>query len=192
MSSTVLYLISMLKYMMLTFPALFLGRLLLGKVNGVNWLREIMFWLFITFLVGLASQTIVPEIGFDNGFYIVDTGTGNINLIPLKGLIITYVEIFHFRYIDYFLINFVGNILIFMPIGFCLPLLWDTKAKKVILIGFLISLYIEICQLFLNRGTDVDDLILNTIGTIFGLLLYKLLNKSKRINKFFNKFKKED
>lgn len=190
MSNTVNYLISMLKYMLLTFPALFGGRLLLGKKEKINWYREIVFWLFVTFLVGLASQTIIPEIKFDKGFYINDTGTGNINLIPLKGLIITYVEVFHFNYLDYFLINFVGNIIIFIPVGFTLSLLWNLKAKKIILIGFLISLYIEICQLFLNRGTDVDDLILNTIGTIVGLVIYKLLNKNKYINKFFNKFGK--
>ena len=188
MSDTIRYLIKMLNYMLLTFPLLFGGRLLIGKRDNINWRRDVTFWLFITFLVGLASQTIVPEIAFDNGFYIADTGTGNINLIPLKGLIITYVEVFHFKYLDYFLINFVGNILIFMPIGFCLPLLWNVRAKKVIFMGFIISLYIEVTQLFLNRGTDVDDLILNTIGTILGLLIYRLLNI--KFKKTFDKFKR--
>ena len=190
MTNTISYLFSMLKYMLLTFPALLGGRYLLGKREKINWYREIAFWLFITFLVGLASQTIIPEIGFNNGFYIVDSGTGNVNLIPFRGLIITYVEVFHFKYIDYFLINFVGNLLIFIPVGFTLTLLWNVKTKQVILIGFLISLYIEVSQLFLSRGTDIDDLILNTIGTIIGLIIYKLLNLNKHVNKFFNKFQK--
>lgn len=190
MSNTVSYLMSMLKYMLLTFPVLFGGRLILGKRDKINWFREVSFWLFVTFLVGLASQTIIPDIAFDKGFYIADKGTGDINLVPFKGLNITYVEVFRFKYLDYFLINFVGNILIFIPIGFTMPLLWNTKATKVISIGFLISFYIEVCQLFLNRGTDVDDLILNTIGTIVGLIIYKLLNKNKYIHKFFNKFKR--
>ena len=51
------------------------------------------------------------------------------------------------------------------------------KGRYVVLIGFLISLFIEISQLFLSRGTDIDDLILNTLGTGFGLLLYKLLKR---------------
>ncbi|MBO5450368.1 MAG: VanZ family protein [Lachnospiraceae bacterium] len=41
---------------------------------------------------------------------------------------------------------------------------------------------IETSQLFLNRQTDVDDLMLNTVGVILGLLLYKLLNRK---NKYF-------
>ena len=65
----------------------------------------------------------------------------------------------------------------FMPIGFFIPLLWKVSNRKVIIIGFGSSLFIEICQLFLTRGTDVDDLILNTIGTILGLLLYRFLYK---------------
>lgn len=70
----------------------------------------------------------------------------------------------------------------FMPFGFLIPLLWNVSDKKVIVIGFCSSLFIEFCQLFLARGTDVDDLILNTTGTILGLLLYKMLyKKSKKI-----------
>ena len=70
----------------------------------------------------------------------------------------------------------------FMPFGFLIPLLWNVSNKKVIVIGFCSSLFIEFCQLFLARGTDVDDLILNTTGTILGLLLYKMLyKKSKKI-----------
>ena len=52
-------------------------------------------------------------------------------------------------------------------------------------------MFIEICQLFLTRGTDVDDLILNTLGVVFGLLCYKLLykkfnNKMDEISSFFS------
>ena len=61
------------------------------------------------------------------------------------------------------------------------------KDKNIILIGFVISLFIEFCQLFISRGTDIDDLILNTLGTIVGLLIYKLL--SKKFNKLFKNIK---
>ena len=64
----------------------------------------------------------------------------------------------------YFLINFLGNIIMFMPFGLFIPYLWGISGKKTILIGFSSSLFIEFCQLFLSRGTDVDDLILNTLG----------------------------
>lgn len=75
----------------------------------------------------------------------------------------------------------------FIPIGFFVALLWNLKDKNIILIGFVISLFIEFCQLLISRGTDIDDLILNTLGTIVGLLIYKLL--SKKFNKLFENIK---
>jgi len=68
----------------------------------------------------------------------------------------------------------------FIPIGFFLSLLWKLEDKKVVMIGFCSSLFIETSQLFLRRGTDVDDLILNTLGVYLGLVLYKLLKKIKK------------
>ena len=41
--------------------------------------------------------------------------------------------------------------------------------------GFLASLSIETIQLFIDRGTDLDDLILNTVGAAAGYLLYRLV-----------------
>ena len=118
---------------------------------------------------------------------IVKSGVHKTNLIPFKVLFETYNEVFINGYINYFLINFIGNITIFMPIGFFIPLLWDISNKKVILTGFLSSLFIELSQLFLIRGTDVDDLILNILGTILGLLVYGFLYKN--FKDFITKFR---
>ena len=126
----------------------------------------------------MSSQTIIPK--FESGvggFKIVKSGIHETNLIPFKVLVETYNEVFVNGYINYFLINFLGNIILFIPFGFIVSLLWKVSNKKVIVIGFYSSLFIEICQLFLTRGTDVDDLILNTLGVVFGLLRYKLLYK---------------
>ncbi len=76
-------------------------------------------------------------------------------------------------------VNIIGNIVLLAPLGFFLPLLWKKfrKAKKTILAGFLISLLIESSQLFLCRGTDVDDLILNTLGAALGYLCFVIFIK---------------
>ena len=50
--------------------------------------------------------------------------------------------------------------------------------QKTILIGFCSSLFIEICQMFLTRGTDIDDLMLNTTGVVLGILVFKFLQKN--------------
>jgi glycopeptide antibiotics resistance protein len=75
--------------------------------------------------------------------------------------------------------NIIGNILIFFPIGCLLPLLWKRfrKFTYTVLFGFLVSLVVECSQLFLVRGTDVDDIILNIAGVMFGYLVFLIINK---------------
>ena len=179
------YILNMIPYMIITIPIYLIVRFIIfkTKMKNVNWYHEITLIIFVLFIVGLTSQTIIPKFESGvNGFGIVKSGVHETNLIPFKVLFETYNEVFVNGYINYFLINFLGNIIMFMPFGFLIPLLWNVSNKKVIVIGFCSSLFIEFCQLFLARGTDVDDLILNTTGTILGLLLYKMLyKKSKKI-----------
>ena len=54
----------------------------------------------------------------------------------------------------------------FIPLGFLLPMIWSEfrAVKKVALAGFLLSLTIELNQLFSLRGIATDDLIANTLG----------------------------
>lgn len=81
-----------------------------------------------------------------------------------------------------FLINILGNILIFVPFGFLLPRLvtsWVTN-KPIAFVGTAVnaamfSLVVEFLQLVTKVGVfDVDDIILNTIGGILGYLCYKV------------------
>ncbi|MFE8695989.1 VanZ family protein [Cytobacillus sp. FJAT-53684] len=108
---------------------------------------------------------------------------GGINLTPfatIYGLLTNANFMFSLR-------NIVGNILLFIPLGFSIPLRFKVnKFWKVILLGFFTSCLVEVIQLFTSiRSFDVDDLILNTIGAIIGLALYRLFDKvrlSKKAN----------
>lgn len=175
------YIINMIPYMVIAVPIYLIVRFLMLRKSSrkFNLYHEIALLIFVIFVVGLASQTVIPkiELGINGNINILKNGTHGINLLPLKVLFETYREVFINLNINYFIINFLGNIIMFMPIGFFIPLLWEIPDKKIIIVGFLFSLFIEVCQLFLNRGTDVDDLILNTLGTILGLLVYKFLYK---------------
>lgn len=189
MSAIIRYIINMLPYMVITVPIYLIARIVFVKAKKIKSTvqHEIALVVFVVFLVGLASQTIIPKIEFGvNGFNIVQSGTHRTNLIPFKVLFETYYEVFINGNLNYFLINFLGNILIFIPFGLFIPLLWKTSGKITVLIGFCSSFFIESCQLFLARGTDVDDLLLNTSGALLGLLIYKILNKhfSKLVKKF--------
>ena len=64
----------------------------------------------------------------------------------------------------------VLNAVMFAPFGFLLPVLWCKcrKWKVTVLAGFLLSLTIEVLQMFCFRATHVDYPIMNTLGAGFG------------------------
>lgn len=96
-----------------------------------------------------------------------------VNLIPIVNLM------------DYdskrdLLINLIGNFAMFIPTGVMTPLIYRKIDSfwKVTLTGFLLSLSIEIIQLpFAVRASDVNDLILNTLGCMVGYGIYALVRK---------------
>ena len=71
------------------------------------------------------------------------------------------------------------NIILFVPLGFFLPLLYKKYRHigSVALVGFLLSLSIEIVQMFGRGATDINDLITNTVGACLGFFIYQLLSK---------------
>lgn len=69
--------------------------------------------------------------------------------------------------------NIVGmglNILMFIPFGAFLPIYFGRfwKMSTTVLAGAFMSFTIEVLQLFTFRLTDIDDLIMNTLGTLLG------------------------
>lgn len=174
------YVLNMLPYMLVALPVVIIFRIFAygfrkkRDYKTTIW-HELGVCLFVIFLVGLASQTIIPKLDFGVGGMGITNGNlrGEINLIPGKVFVDTWRDSFVGGYWTYFLINFIGNICLFIPIGFCVPLLWNKSSfRKTVLIGFLVSLFIEVCQFPQARGTDVDDLWINTLGAVIGYLLY--------------------
>ena len=81
------------------------------------------------------------------------------------------------------LLNFIGNVAMFIPIGIVWPAVFRglDHPWKVISAGVGFSLCIEMLQLpFFDRVTDIDDLILNTLGFLLGYGIYLLVRKGKR------------
>ena len=93
-----------------------------------------------------------------------------INWIPL-------VNLLDYEIYNEGLLNVIGNIAMFIPVGIIWPILFRQlqTPEKAIAAGFGYSLCIEILQLpFYDRVSDVDDLILNTAGFAVGYLIYAL------------------
>lgn len=73
--------------------------------------------------------------------------------------------------------NTMLNVLLFVPLGIFLPFLWRKygKLKNTFLFGFGLSLSIELLQILTYRATDINDLIANTLGTVLGYFLFRLI-----------------
>ena len=67
------------------------------------------------------------------------------------------------------------NLLLFVPLGVLLPLLWNNHgALQNVVCGFLLSMLIECSQLFNHRASDINDLLMNTIGICLGYGIFLL------------------
>jgi len=180
MATAFRYFLNMLPYMLISLPFILLWRWLrvkqLEKRNLISpQCREILMVVFVMFLVGLVSQTVLSEITLTaNGFEIVHRpGGGGLNLKLFDVFRLVEIETIERGKINFFLINIVGNILVFVPIGFFACLLWRKPSfLKALLSGLLTSLVIELAQFPLERGTDIDDLWLNTLGALLGWVIY--------------------
>lgn len=74
-------------------------------------------------------------------------------------------------------VNLGGNVIMFVPLGFFAPCIWEKMGKfGWHFLAMLLTIFaIELLQLATNLGScDVDDLILNLVGTTIGFGLYKL------------------
>ena len=79
-------------------------------------------------------------------------------------------------------VNLLGNVLIFVPLGFFEPMAsYRRSFFGTVFDGFLISMLVEAFQFISKVGRfDVDDLLLNTLGVIFGYLIFLLCNRIRR------------
>lgn len=132
-----------------------------------------VFICYILFLVKLLFLSRVSILDLFNSQRTLDR---SINLIPfhsIKGYIFSNsatIKKFAFG-------NVVGNIVIFIPLGTYLSLFKNNKRVITnLLFVFILSLFIEIIQGFLGIGaSDIDDIILNCLGGLVGILGYKFL-----------------
>ena len=111
------------------------------------------------------------------------TGAGTIYTAITLGLNFDNVNLIPFSDSGFNFLGYLLNAAMFIPFGFLLPLLFPDRRKwtTVIAAGFWFSLLIELSQLISFRATDVDDLIMNTLGAAIGYIFYRIIAKSGNI-----------
>lgn len=143
--------------------------------------REFLLNIFAVYLISVISITLFP--------ITIVWGDATpkfhppMNLVPFVNIIPDFSQN-HFSLafrIKFLVKNLVGNLLMLLPLGIFLPTFWS-KARsfwKTVITGALISFFIELMQYFLpylglemGRATDIDDIILNTLGAMIGYVIF--------------------
>lgn len=152
----------------------------------IDWLSELLRLLFVCYLTGLVSLVVLPAnfwLHFYDGLFFGwwdELGQvfqiGDVNFVPsvikcLNG------ELALGSWVKTML---VGNIALFVPFGFFLPLTTKIKSfAKMAGIAAVTPVCVETLQLVFGRSLDVDDLICNFIGILIGAALAQVVLKVK-------------
>ena len=152
------------------------------RSSGIfSWKREAQLMLVYICIVVVARFTFFPFSKVDGKiqpliFDTVNALNFRINLLPLM-----YLMDYEVR--REALINVIGNTAMFIPLGIVWPVCFRqlNTHGKVIAAGVGFSLFIEILQLpFYDRVSDIDDLILNSLGFLIGYGIYLLVKKCRK------------
>ena len=124
--------------------------------------KEFLSFVFIVYILCLFQLVTNQDVSGDHG----------INLTLFK-------ELTRYKLGSHlFFRNVIGNIVLFIPFGFLTSYYLDLEKKRYnILLTLLISIVIETIQLSIGRAFDIDDIILNIVGSFIGCLLYRLIDR---------------
>lgn len=156
----------------------------------IKWKHEVLLFVFVCYLIGLISLVVLPAnfwLNFYDGIFFGwwdEMGQviqlGEVNFVPsvikcLNGDLSlgSWVKTM-----------IIGNIAMFVPFGFFIPLLTRIRSlKKIVLVAIAVPVCFEIMQLFFGRSFDVDDLICNFFGIIIGSMIACIILRIKSAGK---------
>lgn len=152
--------------------------LIIGFKKHISLKKHLSLLLFNIYIVGVLSITLfpIPIQGMPamvNGVSFVKN-----SFVPFAD-IISIINTHDFNIIGR---QLGGNMILFIPLGYFIPIIHSKYSKfiRVLLIGFICSISIEILQVLISylivgstyRSASVDDVLINTIGTAIGFVLF--------------------
>lgn len=153
--------------------------LFIKKENNQKLKKEITWILFILYIIFLLSTIVYTKL--TTGAIYPELNIKS-NLVPFTSIIETLTLLLTKTQGFYYIFDYlILDIILFMPLGLFLPILFPKtkKIKNFILICLTISIIKELFQLLLNVGMfNIDDIILNLSGAIISYTIFKnLLSK---------------
>lgn len=141
-------------------------------------LKVLYYFSFIVYLFALIAILFLKGRGYSGGLSMVNYIRYYSNFVPFK-TISFYIQsaIKGSINADIPIKNLLGNLLLFLPMGFYLPYCFKKLYlfRNYIISIAIILIGIEIGQLLLRRGSfDIDDFILNILGAMIGYAIGKI------------------
>ena len=151
------------------------------RAGRVSWKREAQLLLVYVCLVVVARFTFFP-LGLVDG-RIQPLVFDAARVLPLWVNFEPLVHLFDYEIRSEAWINLIGNTAMFVPLGIVWPAVFKELRTPLAALaaGAGFSLLIEIAQLpFYDHATDIDDLLLNTLGFAIGYAIYALARRLRR------------
>lgn len=158
------------------------------KYGSIPFLRSVIFYSFILYLLCMYFLVILPLPSIEE---VKKLTTPTTQLIPFDFMRDILNISFDWKSLSSYLnliqspVFYIAafNILLTVPFGIYLRYYFECKWYKALIFGFFLSLFFELTQLSGLYGIyprayrlfDVDDLILNTTGTMLGFLITPLI-----------------
>lgn len=146
--------------------------------------------LFSCYLTGLISLVVLPAnfwLSFFDGIFLgwwdemlPIFSFGEFNLVPsfIKAL---SGELTIGSWVKTMLI---GNIAMFLPLGFFLPFVTErVNRKNIFVVAIAVPFIVELLQMVFGRSFDIDDLICNFIGIVVGFFIGFAIKNTKQKSK---------
>lgn len=153
-------------------------------------INEIIRLLLVGWIAGIVCVTLTPSAFWDIVWQSVINGESigsdiwRFSFEPpqFTPILAYYIGEGHLEWLFYsktVIIDLVVNVALFVPLGLALPFICKKASlPKTAIIGFACSFLIEFIQCFIvNRDSNIDDLLCNTLGSVIGCLLYLLIKR---------------
>lgn len=143
-------------------------------------ITKILFYIYIIAMLWLLFGQRLVALNIYNYSEQIKSNTNLISFITIERYLLLIQNTSNIYLVKHAIINLLGNIVMFIPLGFFLPIIIKNTRKYIIFLLYVIVSIttVEVVQLFTLLGScDIDDLIFNTIGASIGYLIFIIVYK---------------
>ena len=145
-----------------------------------HWVATCAFILYSTILINFVVFKAIPTIHIGHlRFKFAHPHTGPGNFVPFKTIVPELTQLIGRENDLIDMVNLIGNIIPFMPIGLLAPLVFRSISwQKALVLGVVTGLTCEVMEVVFRVGIfDVDDIILNGLGVMIGYGVFVMFTR---------------